>query len=332
MSNQTKTQNKPVAVLISDVHYNIQTLQVADAAMKLALEKADDLHVPLVIAGDLHDSKANLRGECVNAMLKTIIGLTRPYLLVGNHDKINEKSEEHSLNFLSGQTLLIDEPRYAKALNAHLIPYQPDVEFLKSYLKTIPPRSTLIMHQGIVGSKAGDYIQDKSAITSEDVAGHRVISGHYHTRQDIVLPDGGLWSYIGNPYTLGFGEANDPPKGFQVLYNDGSLEFIPTNLRKHVIWNETAGVNTDQPSVNENDLLWIKISGTKEQLASITKRSIPLSMPFRLDLIPIDTTTQAPAAKSLSKGELLDSLIDSLSNTSDLRKLRLKTLWKDLCE
>ena len=77
----------PRAVLISDVHYNLQTLPLADAAMRQAIQKANELQVPLIVAGDLHDTKANLRGECINAMLETFNTCEQDiYFLIGNHD------------------------------------------------------------------------------------------------------------------------------------------------------------------------------------------------------------------------------------------------------
>lgn len=326
---------KPVGVFISDVHYNLQTIKLADAAMEQAIDKANSLKVPLIIPGDLHDSKANLRGECVNAIINTIKKChSPPYIIVGNHCKINEKSDEHSLNFLAPYAAIIDYlPNSPLHRIGYLIPYQHDPETLRKYLKTIPKGSQVIMHQGLVDSHMGDYIMDKSAITKEDVAGLRVISGHYHARQTIELPDGGKWDYVGNPYTMSFGEANDPPKGYQILYNDGSLEFVPTNLRKHVVieMDGTKGLRNDY---NIGDLIWVKLYAKYEDLKVYT-RSIVAQMlniegwPFKLDLIPLDTKTQAPT-KQLANVELLDSLIDSMTNTSDDRKAGLKELWRRL--
>lgn len=341
-NSQKMTMSKPVAVLISDVHYSVQNLQLADAAMRMAIDKANELKVPLVVAGDLHDTKANLRGECVNAMVETFKRCASPpYILVGNHDKINEKSENHSLNFLWPFGAIVDYLPTAPVHNiGYLIPYQHDAETLRKHLKTIPKGSQLIMHQGLTGSVSGEYIQDKSAITHADVCDFRVISGHYHTRQDIITTrlgiktDGmvGVFSYIGNPFTVNYGEVSDPPKGFQILMDDGTLEFVPTNLRKHVIWNEVIGIIADQPPVSPGDLLWIKMYGTREQLAGITRNSIPIKMPFKLDLIPTDTTTTAKHTDKLSNGELLDALIDSMTTTTEARKTRLKDKWKQLCE
>lgn len=336
--------SKPVAVLISDIHYNINTLPLADAALRQAVNKANELRIPLIIAGDLHDTKANLRGECVTAMIATLDGVKHDcYILVGNHDRINEKSVYHSLTFLDRPKLNVITEIFVAPIAVsdsfiYLIPYHHDPDDLRGNLSRIPKGSTLIMHQGLEGSNMGDYIQDKSAINHEDVENFRVISGHYHARQDIKTGPNGLWSYIGNPYTLGWGEANDPPKGFQILMDDGSLQFVPTNLRKHIVYEQTVEQLYDAfnvpPKVNKGDLLWIKVTGTKEDIQKLTKWDIGETLgysesDFRLDLIPLDTITKT-AASSIEKTqpELLDSFIDSISNTSDDRKVRLKALWR----
>jgi DNA repair exonuclease SbcCD nuclease subunit len=361
--------SKPIAVLISDVHYNLQTLPLADAAMRQAISKANELDIPLIVAGDLHDTKANMRAECVNAMIETFnMCRTKCYIIRGNHDALNEKSEAHSIGFLNrlGEVedldksnwdnyvsepavVVVDQPNFFNDLGAfngnsvHLIPYHHDVSQLRKYLSTVDKGSTIIMHQGIQGSNSGEYIQDKSAITKEDVADFRVISGHYHARQDIKTgrPQKGavgLFSYVGNPYTLNFGEASDPEKGFQILMNDGSLEFVPTDLRRHCSFTcDTLFLNDTRkatlPGLKAEDLLWVKVLGSKEELLTVTKTKIAnklqLTQDFRLDLIPTDTETQSPAdTKQLTSGELLDKLIDSLSNTTDERKTRLKELWR----
>jgi DNA repair exonuclease SbcCD nuclease subunit len=309
--------------------------------MRQAIATANELEVPLIVAGDLHDTKANMRGECVNAMLETIkLCFARPYILVGNHDKINEKSEDHSLNFLFAYANIVDKPHHYKALNINLIPYQHDITVLKKYLGSMHRWAITIMHQGIEGSKSGDYIQDKTALSIEDVSELRIISGHYHTRQTIALPNGGQWDYIGNPYTLTYAEANDPTKGYQILYSNGLLDFIPTNLRAHRVLKMGIralfeGAYGPIKIHNPEDLVLIKLDGIREDLSKITKNKVGailgLNTPFRLDLIPTDTATQAPDARlNLSEGPLLDSLIDSLSNTSDERKTRLKSIWKAL--
>lgn len=336
--------NKPIAVLISDIHYNINTLELADASLRQAINKANQLDIPLIVAGDLHDTKANLRGECITAMRETFkLCRNDCYVSVGNHDKINEKSEAHSLDFLEGLVRIVNSPLYTKA--GYVFPYYSDSEKLINDMSGIAAlkvnrKAVFILHQGLQNSNSGHYIQDKSAITKEDVAGFRVISGHYHTRQDIELPDNGKWSYIGNPYSLNFGEANDPTKGFQILMEDGLLEFVPTNLRRHRIitcgWDDRHKIFWGPIlKILDNDILWIKVEGTKEQLQQVTKdwlrTQFEIPVDFKLDLIPIETETSKKQPKeNLSQTQIFDNMIDSLTNTTDDRKLRLKSIWKGL--
>ena len=336
---------KPVAVLISDVHYNLQTLDLAGKAMRMAIDKSNELYVPIIVAGDLHDSKANLRAECVNAMLETFkLIKCECYILIGNHDLINEKSCDNSLEFLDSLQdsvrLVRDFPKLAFT-PVRCIAYHSDLNKLRTHLKTIPKGSIVVMHQGLKGTNAGEYYSDLTAITPEDVAGLRVISGHYHTRQTIDLPEGGRWDYIGNPYTLNYGEAKDPEKGYQILYDDGSLEFVPTNLRKHIVMQLNA-LDAIQnkgciPPQND-DLILIKLHGTKEQLSLVTKDKVRsnikgLTRDFRLDLIPLEQradNSQLHQAVELTQSEQFDKLIDSLTNTSPEAKERLKSTWKSL--
>lgn len=334
---------KPVAVLISDIHFNIITLEIASQALRQAVTKANSLRIPLIIAGDLHDTKANLRGECLNAITDILADCSMSvYILRGNHDSLNEKSKESSVAVLRymEDTIVVEKPHFYNELGSingrsiHLIPYYHNVEELRQYLKIrVDKGSTIIMHQGIEDSHSGEYIQDKSALSHEDVKDFRVISGHYHRRQDIKTGRPrqgalGLFSYIGNPFSLNFGEASDPEKGYQILMSDGLLEFVPTNLRNHVIIEVDLNHRNNAISYSVGDILLVRIRGTAEQLLHFKKEDLGISEPYRLDLIPLETNTTAEIAKDLTQDQTLDSLIDSLTNTSDERKANLKELWR----
>lgn len=326
--------NKPIAVIISDIHYELSTLKVADAATRLAIAKANELSVPLAIAGDMHNSKANMRGECVNQILETIrLCDYEPIILVGNHSRLNEKAPAHALNFLKPLAKVIETPTKHRDLG-WLVPYHSELELpgLRAFLKTLQPGTQLIMHQGLINANSGEYFKDTSALNHGDVAGLRVISGHYHNRQTISLPDGGVWDFIGNPYTLTFAEANDPEKGYKILYDDGSLEFVPTNLRKHVVINIKMGEPKFPTNIDPRDIVKVKITGTMEQLAPITKkttaRELGVIQPYQLELIPI-LSTDDPTPKNQSQDSLLDSLID-LTNVTQECKVRIKALWRNI--
>lgn len=337
----------PIAVLISDVHYSLPTLTLANAAMGHAIDKANELRVPLIVAGDLHDSKANMRAECVNAMIETFKRCElKATIMVGNHDKINEKSSDHALNFLEEHVnFIVDKPKkFSIELEdnvplGYLIPYQHDLAALKTYLKSLPKGSQLIMHQGLQGSLSGEYIKDSSALSPEDVAGFMIISGHYHARQRVHLPDGGTWDYIGNPYSLNFGEAYDPPKGYQILFADGSLKHVPTNLRGHfksernLITGDMKRSDPPQRPYTSEDLLLVKVTGTTDQLYQVDKNRLAAELTWqghiKLELIPVDLEIKEQKIENKTPAQVLDGIINDTNETEE-RKERLKLLAKSL--
>lgn len=332
---------KPIAVLTADVHYNQNTLAVADAAMNQAIDKANELGVPFIVAGDLHDTKALMRGECIKAMIRTFeraqYGV---YVTVGNHCKINEKGDDHSLEFLRPYvTQVIDSPVYLEAIEAYLIPYYSDSAALQALLDTLPKGSRLIMHQGLQTAFMGHYIVDRTSLPPAAFADFRVISGHYHKAQDIKCGRPrkggvGLFSYIGNPYSLTFGEANDGPKGFQILYDDGLMEQVPTNLRKHVVIEASpAELSSDFIGVDPKDIVWLKVKGPQSELAKLKKKEIGQELlghsNFKLDLIPTDSSKIEDKADGLQDTEILDMLIGAMPDSEEHRTY-LKRLWREI--
>jgi len=341
-----RTMSKPIAVLGADFHFNINTLSLANAAAKQLIAKANELGVQAVFAGDTHDTKAYLRAECEETMLNTFAeARIDPLVLIGNHCRRNERSPEHALHFLKGVAHIIYKPctwSYG-ALTATLIPYQHDPEDFRKAINQSNP--LVICHQGLIGADMGHYVQDKSAITKEDVADYRVVSGHYHRRQDIKCGRPrkgalGLFSYIGNPYTLSFGEAKDPPKGFQILMDDGTLEFVPTNLRQHIKAEETVADFLDGAGqsflqyVREQDLLRLVLRGTSAQLASLSKKDISKIIgreDFKYDPIRTDVGTEAKVTPKMSHTEAMDAMIDG-SQDEPGRKTELKKLYRELLD
>lgn len=330
---------KPIAVISGDIHYNLKNLEVADLATRQAILRANSLDVPFISNGDLHDEKSNLRAECVNRLIETFkLCREAPYINIGNHSLLGAKSKEHAINFLKPYANVIESPTYIGQLKLYIVPYHDDADELRRFIRSILKGQTLVLHQGLVSGNMGDYIQDHSALSPEDLKDHRSILSHYHARQDIKCGDN-IASYIGSPYTTSFGEANDLPKGFQILMSDGSLEFVPTNLRKHVIVNIKIGFNSTEYEQSSEyapgDILKVRVSGTKERLAGIGKKtvglllSLPTDSSFNLEFTPTDNDSKPILKKDTPQSEILDSIIDNLDASDDL-KARLKKSWRSM--
>lgn len=347
MKTTTNEQKRaaPKAVLCSDIHFSISTLDLASSALTQAINKAKDLKVPLIIAGDLHDTKALLRGEVVNRIISIMSQkwgtiLDSIHILIGNHDLINEKGKEDSLNFLNAYATMHRSTEYVCELGMHMIPYHSDLDKLQATLRTIPKGATIVMHQGIHSADMGHYVHDKSAAPKNWFKDFRVISGHYHRAQDIKcgpLRKGGvgLFSYIGSPYTVSFAEAKDGLKGFRVLYADGTLELVPTNLRKHiVVEREIINACAPIPEYVNGDLVWMKLRSPKSLLDAAKKEYIGKRVlghsNFKLDKISKDMSGKEYKDKNpLKDSEVLDRIIERCAESEE-KKDELRTLWRSL--
>jgi DNA repair exonuclease SbcCD nuclease subunit len=328
--------SKPLFVAISDIHFNINNLDIAVKALSAAFDTASELNIPLVIAGDLHDTKAIIRGEVANTLLSmsSYYSEVTTYILTGNHDLLNEKNDETSgLIYLHGDgTTLIDSPQLIDDIGVFAIPYQNTNQRFQDAIQSAPIGSIVVCHQGIKGAFMGDYQQDKTSVTPEITKDFKVISGHYHRHQTI-----GTVTYIGSPFTHTFGEANDGPKGYLIVKDDGSYEQVVLKLRKHVIL-ELDGVTelTTQlvSQIAPDDLVWVKIKDKKSTLNKVKKSIVAtwLGMEnFKLDLIATDEVIMPQKAQiiTLTPGQIMDKFIDAMDIEVEHSKY-LKTTWRGL--
>ena len=282
------------AVLVSDVHFSLSSLEIADRAFRLAIDKAQVLGVDLISCGDLLTDKAMLRAEVVNRLIQTMkYAATKKvevFCLVGNHDLLNEKGTENALNFLHEleNVYVISETQTIKGLG--FIPYQSSTTRFLDAVQSFPDGAVIVAHQGTHGGQLGHYVSDQTSFDPQSVHRlRRVFLGHYHAGYELLNTVS-----IGTPYTTSFGEANDIPKGFIILNEDGSYERVPTNLRKHVILEGVvsgSSITYCNNQYSDIDLVWVKLQGSREDLARLTKKQVgeELSLKnFKLDKIATD--------------------------------------------
>lgn len=330
--------SKPLAVLISDVHYSLKTWQIADTAFRMAVDEAAALGVDLIDCGDLTNDKAQMRAEYVNAIIETMLYAkakgVKVYCLVGNHSLCNEKGEAHSLHFLRPYCTVIDRPQTLDGYN--FIPYQNTSDRFIEAIQQFPKGSMVIGHQGTIGGYLGDYVRDSSAIDPALVKDWTVYLGHFHRHYTL-----GTTISIGNPYTLTFGEAADGPKGFLIVYGDYKFRQIQTGLRKHVKIEVTAEELLGHPDGMCNpfevpsmqDLLWLKVHGTQSELAMINKKQLAEDTfghtHFKLEKVVTESAEVEESLSTLPAIDVLDKLIN-LTGEVDAQKKELSELAREL--
>lgn len=320
---------KPKFILISDCHYSLSNLELSDKAFRAAIEHACKLGVPLIDCGDLTNDKAILRGEVLNRLLSTFtraeeLGV-RIYCLVGNHSLINEKAPEHVLNFLKrfNNVTVIDQPMQLWGLpQTYFIPYQTNPDNFIDAVSKLDSSYTLITHQGFKGADMGDYIQDKSAIDVSVVSDNKVFSGHYHKHQNV-----GTVTYVGNPFSMSYGEAFDGPKGYLIVYDDNTYKQVVLHYRKHVIWDWSP---TGEHDAKPGDLLWVKVSGPQLAVDRVKKEDIKFNGDFKFERVVNVETPKLTNGTHTTPVSVFDKIIDAYC--SELNAKRLKQKWRDLID
>ena len=307
-------------VLISDIHYSLNTLEQAKESLFKALRVAEDRKIPLIIAGDLNDSKAIIRAEVANELIRQLstYSTVRVYILIGNHDLITEKNNyEHSLAFLRPYAHVIDTMTYLPDLDVYLIPYQNEASELKEKLSLVPSGSTVIMHQGFLGAHMGEYVRDRTSISTELVKNFRVFSGHYHRHQTLETV-----TYIGTPYTITRAEASDGPKGFLVLHDDNTFERVILKLRKHTVIEINQNLTEDNinscETVDNTDIVLLKISADTYKRVEELKEEVFKKLPSRDMNCRVEVTLLKSDEENINIAESVDDVfMDLLEKTGD---------------
>jgi len=226
-------------LLIGDPHFKINNTLESERFIKETLDyvnkEKDNIGFIVVLGDVLHThEKVHLQPLCraVN-FIKALAQIKYTFVLVGNHDRINNKvflTEEHALLGLKNQQNIQIVDKVKKARNFLFVPYVEPGRFqeaLDTIDYDIKEIKAIFAHQEFYGAKM-------KSITSE--IGDRwpeenppVFSGHIHCYQQVQ--DNII--YIGTPYQIHFGESEDKALALLKLNkNSFSLERIHLNFIK----------------------------------------------------------------------------------------------------
>lgn len=263
--------NYPCLLLMNDIHIGKENIPEFTANWNEALRICKELNVlQIAICGDLFLSRASQTLDILLAVHDCLLTAAEKGINVvmanGNHDKVSLEAtrgychifDQHPNVMVADDyvTLPIGDGKYALL---HMIAYFPeDGSFLDKLgdvkLNAIDStkKNYLYIHEGINGALSQPSEKELPANIFGEF--ERVFVAHYHNR--CVIPKTRI-EYIGSSRQHNFGE--DEKKGYTVLFNDGSHEFIQNtaNVRYKVI-----DIDGDKVDVHLTDLLdEIKESG-----------------------------------------------------------------------
>lgn len=203
-------------LVIGDTHVKTSTLDVMDLYINLIVKSIDE-HSPdfVVMLGDTLDSHNLAYSDCYNKALKMISSIVKKcdlFLLIGNHDYINQSqflSDNHFFNPLKkwkGVTV-VDKVKAIELKNHKFIfcPYVPKGKFLEAVqmVEDWQNADCIFGHQEFKGAKMGAIISQDGDEWNEDYP--YVISGHIHDYQKV----GSNVLYTGSSLQHSFGENGD---------------------------------------------------------------------------------------------------------------------------
>lgn len=278
---------KPIKILLTDTHLEESTIknninihiQVRDLAIELGIKKISHL-------GDIFESRKAQPLETLNTFDFQILPLYHDKdiemeIIPGNHDKKDYESENS----------YCDQFRYHPKLNIiknwsveeheeffiHYIPFFKESTAYLPYLKqatdfckeNTQKFHILFTHCGIMGAIGNENSVQFESVPIELFKPFKIVKvGHFHNRSEFANI-----SYIGSTDPRIFSEDNE--KGVEVMYSDGSFEFIKLNYTEYHILDvdlnvlNLAQIDEFVANCNDGDRYRLDIKGPKEKLDSL---------------------------------------------------------------
>lgn len=231
---------KPIALVLTDTHLKPDNISLVEDIFNQAISKCKELNINTILhGGDWFNSRTGQPLSVLKATQRIIDKLKSNKITVGiiggNHDKTDYDSEESFIDVF-GSTAFIVTQDYLNVhfgtINVHFLPFFKESGSYMQRLQDIKinkeETNILITHVAINGVKNNDHSVVSEAIPSSAFNKFdKVLVGHYHNQQqfDNIY-------YIGSAYQANYGE--DENKGFTLLYDDGSIEFIQSKFPKYI--------------------------------------------------------------------------------------------------
>lgn len=232
---------KVSAVISTDWHLKQENIDVIKGLISQQINIAKENNTSaLICLGDVFDSRVSQREDVLNAFNSILDeigknGLTL-YCIPGNHDKTNYKSSSSFLTPFSNHPALtlMSEPCLLRVngVVCFCVPFYDTDMWLEKYNEVFPTLeekpTVLLSHMAVNGSVNNDGSKVESKLNSKFLMRYKyVYLGHYHNAQQVYINTFHLPSIRQN----NFGE--DDKKGFTLMFDDGSMEFVQSKFKKY---------------------------------------------------------------------------------------------------
>lgn len=233
---------RPIAVLVNDVHLDKNNGHLVKDIFDQCISLCKELGcIYILIGGDVFTNRSGQPLVCLTDWKDIVLSLNERgfgvIAIPGNHDKTDGDDYRSYLDPYSEWMAVQSRGICIRMcdMNFVFVPYFKEEKWLEEWKRADAERdrtkkSILITHIGMDGVRNNDGTMVESAIRPAMFADYdKVLIGHYHNASQMASNV----FYTGSAYQRDFGENIDD-KGFTVIYDDASIEFVPTRFPKYV--------------------------------------------------------------------------------------------------
>jgi len=261
MKMSLTTNKKPKYIFLTDTHATDNNLDLQVSVWKQAIDLCIKLDVKTILHGgdfvtarkaqslEVLEHLVWVKNSIINSGLN-LIGIA------GNHDKTDQESIFSYPKLLNDESFrIIDNYENIKLDNFTIsfLPYFPETGSYKDKYKKMSneailnksEKNILLTHIGVNGGLAHENATSNKEVPADMFVEYDlVLIGHYHNRNKIECDiDTDIW-YVGSAAPKDFGEDNR--KGFTIIYDDCSIEFVDAKFPKF------RTVNIEQSEINDS--------------------------------------------------------------------------------
>lgn len=312
-----------IAILSTDKHITPRNLSEMYDLFKQEIILAKELNVSNIIwLGDIFNSRESQRQEVLTFFSNILIDYKNAgleiYCIPGNHDKTDYNSYDSFLDcfILAPHFHLLKEANSFTlgGVKFDSVPFFNEEKWLEEFNK-IPKKEAgqiLLSHIAVDGSVNNDGSKVSSEKIKPSMFSHykSVFLGHYHNAQQVSKNIFHLPSTRQN----NFGEDNE--KGFTILYNDFSTEFIKSKFIEF----EKFHIDLDNSSVEEamelaktiekeNVRITFEFSGSDDKLRALDKKffiNLGVSVTTKNKDVEVEDVEYAEEVKKMTDDDIIE--------------------------
>ena len=311
-------EKNPIALLINDIHVSKDNIAEFQLNWDEALEVCDKYGIAdIIVGGDMWHSRSSQSLDVLMAVRNAIIKATSNEINLtiaeGNHCKVDQESllgyshlfSEYPNVYVVDDYTIMD---ISDNVVLYVMSYFPEngsfAERIKAISADLDKNKTNILyaHEGIRGGLATPSDDELPANLFSNF--DTTLVGHYHNRKKIA---GTNIEYIGSSRQNNFGE--DEEKGYTILYDDGSYEFVKNNAntRYMVIDVELADMDDKffsrlQEIKKEGRYkVKVRISCSTKESQTVDKQKCIENGAAKLEFVTEQTQIQLTEAQDISK-------------------------------